>query len=704
MAQAATHAETDDSTQFGNELREDMLRDFLPGYKPAGYAEKADTLDRRYVLQMNAPLREFDGQAAKAYMARDEMAPDQQLVAIVCSNALPHRPRAVRVLKSSTHTNLPIVVGAGVADLPNGEQRYVIIYERPRGKSLTQILAEQQKPLPEGFIVEHILSPLVSAIRHCEERGFSIGRINPDNIFYAERLCLGDFLSEPCGYSQLFTYEPAERMQAHPAGKGEGSSAHDYYALGILLAWLKIGPGLFQDWPQEEMVSRLLREGAYIGLIGSRDLPDGVNDFLRGTLNDNKYERWGFSQARAWCNGRRFNLLAPAIPNAASRPFPMEGQEYANFRSLAQGMYRHWEQSALLLREGTLTKWIELSAKRKPLADSIIKAVSSLGGSTARSERQNNELVARCLTLIDPSAPLRLKQFAAHVDGLGPMIAEAFRSENQSLIQHGAEIIEQGLANIWADMQRRMRDEALAAEMSTALWNIDRERMLLRSNAFGFGMERCLYDLNPELPCQSRLLAGMHVTTLPQLLIALDRLSPKLAGGSDPVDRHIAAFIASKLSLTREIKGVEFKGMPELANHKTLAALAMLQHAQEKGGPNRLPGLAAWVVAGLSSVVDHFHSRSFRKQLAKGLAQIAPGGNLAMISEFLLQKEYFTQDNSGFELAVRQYHQMAYEMERLRDPRVQRMETANVGHNIARIISYVIFFTTLLFVLMPRFI
>ena len=43
------------------------------------------------------------------------------------------------------------------------------------------------------------------------------------------------------------------------------------------------------------------------------------------------------------------------------------------------------------------------------------------------------------------------------------------------------------------------------------------------------------------------MLAPWHVSTLPNLLRRLDRLAPAMARNEDPLDPHIASFMANRL-------------------------------------------------------------------------------------------------------------------------------------------------------------
>ncbi len=131
------------------------------------------------------------------------------------------------------------------------EERFVIFYERPQGKKLSELLAQNQHPMNLQFLCDRIIAPLAAAINQFGELDITHGAINPDNIYFDDIAVLGPCVSEPCGYSQPFYCEPLERMQALPAAKGEGSTGQDYYALAITVLHAMHGSSHFAHFTPE---------------------------------------------------------------------------------------------------------------------------------------------------------------------------------------------------------------------------------------------------------------------------------------------------------------------------------------------------------------------------------------------------------------------------------------------------------------------
>ncbi len=672
-----------------NELRDGLIKELMQ-IPATAHAATPDRVNKQFIIRTDSPIPELSTTLARAFVAADEKDPSRNLYALVCDSHMPIRNRVIKALSGVSVPYITTMVTNGITQVSGfSGRRMVIIYERPRGKTLSSIFAERgYKAFPENFIIERIMAPLGAAVNHCAEMGFSHGRINPDNIFFGETVTLGECASEPCGYSQPYFYEPPERAQAHLAGKGEGLPAQDFFAMGVLGAYLRVGPRLFDASKTCELhIYRMLREGSYQGLTQNIDFSDAMTDLLRGTLNDKVNERWTWQQMKLWTDGRRFNMLPPNVPAMGTRPFYIDKNEYMNIRDLAQGLFDYWDITHRLLREGSVIRWVDLSARRKDIAELLRKSVSSMGGAMGQHAHQNDELVARSISIIDPEAPLSMKGIRMRVDGVGPMIAEGMRNGVQHHVQHVVETIEQGLANIWADMHRR-RDEELSSEMNNAIWMLDRMRMTLRRNTLGFGLERVLYDLTPDLPCQSPLLGDNCVLTLKDLLLTLDRLASEKVRDNSPLDRHIAAFISSKLNLAREVWLSDGGGDHSLGQHPGFVALKLFEQAQESAGRTVVPALTLWTCIETLEAIEKFHSRSLREQLESGLRKLSSSGQFRPLEEFINQKIFLEMDNSGFKQALMRHRTINHEIMVLRDKRINRRRAANSGYAFAKNIAY----------------
>lgn len=701
VATAAARPPAPEARRYSKEYedhREALLRTLSQLPAPAG--SPSNMIGGHFRILTQSPLPELDTTLARAFAAQDEHDPARSLYALVCSPQMPVRGNVVKALTGIAVPHLVTLHASGLAEISGlAGHRYVLVYDRPQGKNLVTLLEERQRPFPESFIMEHVVGPLASVIQALSEHGLSHGRINPHSIYFSDTVTLGECAAEPCGYSQHYQFEPPDRAQAHPAGKGESTPAQDYFSLGVLAVYLRLGDRLFEPAPtHDEHILRLLRHGSYYALTHNIEFSDAMTDLLRGTLNDRPEERWTWQQFRPWATGRRYNMLPPAQPPQSTRPFVIEQAEYSGPRDLAHGLTMHWEYTLRVLRDGNLIRWLDMSARRKDLGELLRRTTASLSDRSARSSHQNDELIARTLTMLDPQAPLTMRESRAHIAGIGGLLAEGYRSGQPQHVQRGLEMIEQGLPTVWADLYKR-REEVLPGAVTDMLWLLDRMRMVVRMPGYGFGIERVLYDLNPELACQSPLLGGHHTATLKDLLLILDGAAADTARSDPPIDRHIAGFVASRLSLTREPTLSEYANTPRLAQHRAFIALRLLEQAQDACGKPRVPRLTAWLSIALLEAVEEFHSKTARRQLQAGLTQLADNGLVGALTAFINQRAFSQSDMAGYREAIENHYQMTQEIARLRDRRHLSRTAAIGGYAVAKYIAHVALLLAALFVL-----
>jgi hypothetical protein len=229
-----------------------------------------------------------------------------------------------------------------------------------------------------------------------------------------------------------------------------------------------------------------------------------------------------------------------------------------------------------------------------------------------------------------------------------------------------AEIILNDFPNIWLAAQPEKRPELLAAVQAA-----DKARERLANPGLGFGLERVLYDMNPTLPCLSPPLRARFVTSIRQLLEAIDRRA--LAGaGSVLMDRHIAAFILARDRATspQMLKLCDAGD----ATQKNLALLTLYSELQHRHGPEALKGMASLLQALAEGTVRRFKSRARREKIAGELKAAAASGRLAAMLRLVDDPATLALDAQEFSAA-----QLLY---RTTEAEVTRLTLTAQGHKI----------------------
>lgn len=644
----------------------------------------ADRLNDRYGIHTGQPLPAFSYGNVRAYAATDDKNADAVLYAAVCDPAHPYRYRALQMLETFEHPHLVRVVDHGVANISVlGEYRYVIIFEKPEGRPLSAILGEGRH-YDERSFTERILKPVAAVISAFEEMGINHCRIVPENIFVGEKVILGECISEPAGFSKNFFYEPIERLLAMPQGVGGGTIKTDIYGIGILSVEALFSFDRVRETSKEIYAGHILNLGTYHTLTQGKSFSDGFADLLIGTLNDNYEERWSCSQLNVWLGGKHFNLLKPTPPRDASRPFEFDGESFFSPRALAHCLFSKWEVARNSVRGAKIDRWIEQALHKREMAEMARRILSGSGGHDPANPGKGNEVLARLIAVLDPPGPIRLEHISFSLSGLGQLIADATRGKKQQELTLIRSIVMSDLLSFWTEIQAAAPSE----EAGNMLWQIQKSRRFLMNKSMGFGMERIMYDLNPHLSCMSADMVRYHVSSLPDMLYALDAVAAgKAAADTGFADRHLAAFLASHAAIVKEVGIRDMQHHMSLLQNPEITVMMILSMAQEKTGIKQLRGLSYWAAIRMLHLVKNVHSARTRKTVCRDIAAVAEQGHVGYVLQALLNMQVLNGDAAGFEKARQTFQANRARINELQNPKKTRKKAADKAYAIASVAS-----------------
>lgn len=670
-----------------NPVKPEDLQAFLRTYRPPlALQRERDMISGRYRIITNDPLNDLSTSMAKAFSAQDSENAGARLYALVFNlDAMP-RKKHITALKDFRHPNLVSVIDEGTSEISiYSESRYVVILERPNGQPLSELLASTQKnPVSDGTLINYLIRPFTEILKAMSSMGISHGRINLNNVYLSgSSIQLGECISEPAGYSQDFLFESLDRLLSSPHGKNEFAIEADCYALGVLALHLLIGYQPYARVSFEDFLNSILAKGSYHTLVVEWDVSENLQDLFRALLNDAKRDRCAPEHIENWLAGRRFNLILPAVAQETNRGFEFAGRSYFNRKALAHALYMHWAEGRDLLFDTRLVRWLETSLHKKDLAEAVSRICSNNMGDTAKAEKHNNELLARIIFTLDPSGPIRYRNVSFFPEGVGAMLAHAYFSGDNDNLNAVAQVIDTDLLAQWIEQHKVGTDYTYFAPRLLKIRNF------LRTRAPGFGIERCLYDLHPALICQSPLVKRFAPGSLKELLICLDTAAATAkAAETDFMDTHIAAYVASKLDIAKELRIHELDGIAELAANPRLVSIKILARAQSPAGNPSLQGLTHWIALRLFAMLDYIHRRNARSQAQHELRKAAESGAVSSIAATLLNPDVFINDFHGFKKAATAYTFRKYQIAKLKDPRERTKHARMVGRGLAQTLAY----------------
>jgi hypothetical protein len=616
----------------------------------------SSTLADRYSVAFDEPLPDFDAPGAKAFVVRETQGAPRDLFARVLEPGTIPRKDVMAPLRAHRDVQVMRPVEWGVIGCPPRKRNvFATIFERPAGGPLVPLGATGFAPVPVTELTSRILVPAAMALAQLGRRGITHGAVRPDNLFAAgtssNHIIVGECVTSTPGSGQPAAFVTIEQAMTPPLARGPGLIADDMYALGATALALAMGRVPMADLSIEEIVQAKLSRGSFIALLGGERVPFGLREVLRGLLADSPKERWGIVQIEQWLGGGMNKAMHDTSDSRMDRPVVFRGKERWSFRELAHCFGQDWRAASTTALDEGFSKWVGRGLGDADLAEDLKKTLKAARIEAAGKAGPDAKLVAQICSILDPNGPMRYRSVVGMPTGLGPLLATAMRDGARDQVNDVCDVLAKGIAIDWVTWHA----EGTSSDLAVALKPYKELQQLLRHSGPGYGVERCLYELNPNLPCQSVAVEPYYVESIGDLLPTLETIVARTGKLPALFDRHFAAFIANraKRNLDRE-----FQAMEEARGDALLVKLGMLRlfaWLQSEYGPANLPQLASWLADDLKDAADRFASKTNRAEARRRLLAAAPQGDLGAIYDAVCDKAFMASDEQGKRAAIQEF-------------------------------------------------
>jgi hypothetical protein len=651
-------------------------------------------LKDRYEIAHEPLPEKFGAPGTITYGVHDRLNADRAVFALMCDPELPPRADALEKLKDCPSRALLRLLDYGVVPWPeSGDHRCILIYEWPEGTKLVPSMDREFEPMPEADIIKRVIAPVAGLLDNFADMDMTHGTINPTNMFTsidgASQIIVGENASASPWYHQPAAFLPINLTQAMPAGRGAGSIADDIYALGVSVLMLILGKDPAAGRTNMELLQSKIEHGSFITLAGRTRVPALLREPLRGMLEDRLDRRWQISDLHTWISERRLKSYHHGQIERAQRAFAFNGKSFHQPRALAQELVSNWESIKLAEKGHEVLTWARRGLCDDVVGDVVLNAMENSDRTAASNGSVNPAFVARLAMALDHKAPVRYRHIAAHPDAFGALLAAKF-TETDS-VRDITEAIVEDLPGFCLRIQDG--DESKNNKMVSKFGRLMR---VLKNTQIGFGVERCLYEMNPYQYCRSPLIARQKIMQIGDLLPALERVSGEQHKGP-PFDQHIAAFIATHLN-------VELQSMLTLASdardpeRAALGMLGVLATLQAQVDRKPYPGVARWLAKYLKPTVESFRHKMWREKVESELPNLVGRGDITSLYIYLANGEIRQRDRNGYTAAVAEFAKLTAEKSflnsyGLNDPtRVQEY-----GHQLAAGLAGLVSFIAMAF-------
>ncbi|USG62717.1 hypothetical protein NBZ79_06970 [Sneathiella marina] len=600
--------------------------------EPQGNApiEVGPQLDGRYQIDLSARLDFLDKGQNQAYKAIDVKNPTVELFAMISNPFVPYRLDYAEAMKVSHIPGITEFLAHGPVRFGDMDIRYVFVFKMPVGGL---VFNRSDGPMDERVILNKIVPQLIEALKALEKLNIPHRGIRADNLFYEDiaqsNVVLGESITTPAGSDQIAVYEPIESANAHAFGRGAGNISSDIYAMGVLIVHLLSGRLPQDNVSLEQIFVSKLEMGSYALLTSDLSLSSRMQLLLKGLLHDDPARRWDMEQFSKW----REIMHDRAKVGAGDRQVPgaifVAGHEYDSPKLLANALAGVPKEACELLKSGKLENWVKNSLRDNDTAERLAEIQFSSRNNSRGQSKTELTATAQIATLLSPTCAIRYRDLAFSKDGLPSLLAFAFQSDDATMKASIGELLESGvlvelLAEGIGEQGPRRTGALLLSKMADCM------EYMKSKDRFGFGLERCFYELNPTAACLSPSLLGSHVTTMSQFMKVVEKKLTTPGNQVNPFDRHCAAFIAAKASG----QGKSFRqialGKPGSIEHSA-GLLNMFGRLQNVYHPGPLPGFCIWADSQLKPLIANLKSELRREFVMKRFEVGRKSGNIGTI-------------------------------------------------------------------------
>jgi hypothetical protein len=587
----------------------------------------------------------LSGKTVTAYRAFDRRMPTEGFVAQICSGDAVPRLETMAALRGFGRGGMLVLKEFGPVDWPGGRQRLAIVYSAPSGGRFT--LQTAHKPWQ---VVDALLRPAAAALAEIHGHGAVHRAIRPDNLFLRDggvtALTLGPCVASPPGSDQPDIYEPLEGAIADPTGRGTGGPKHDMFALGMTALAMLLGRQPGADLDRDDLMIRRLELGSLPAVAPLHTLPREIVDALHGLTADDESERWTLADLQKWLSAGRPDQPRLPEPHRPIPPYTIGGKQVRSARSLAYMLGRNWTEAVRHLAGDDLHRWVHDHAPER-MAPALLDQAMGDREPDAEVADMDALTVSRAITALDAEGPIRYRGLAADPGGLGPFLFDAAATPEKRAAATG--MLRYTLAQKVMDrrLSARRPDRRRATRQAI---NYERLRRWVLSQQPWEGYDRCLYDLNINLPCLSPMTGGRWVASVAELISALDQAASSGRIAEPVLDSHVAAYIAARFDASGDALLTLMKPK-DADDDATLGAIRLFAELQQSFGGAPLPGIALWCAKLARRVAEGFRHRPTRQVMIEAIDRALPAGNVASILKAVDTPGLKTRDSRAFALA-----------------------------------------------------
>lgn len=656
-------------------------------------SETEDIISDKYLLHLSNPIESLNNDFVNYYLVTD-IDDHAEYFGIVFQRGFVPNYELINNLKNIHQASIIDVVSCGITRLSSNKSAVfaVVVKKYDPDANLMKHL-QQGGSISKHMLQEDIIPGVTQAIALCEKYDTALGNICLENVLLNDdgSVVMREPFIHPSNFYQEPVYLTPELARCIPSARGS-VVAEDIFALGVLIIAASAGelPTAHYDSHNDFLIAQR-DHGSYKIITRGMRFTESWKMLMQGVLSDNAAVRWKTRHIFEWCVGNLQNVPKKPVTLKQSAYITFNGHNYITLESLVSAFCYDWDQALSFIGETKFHRWLSnlnLSDEIQQQIELLCATVSNDAiKSTYHSQTsfdERNRVLSRLLMLLGSGYVLHTKSASYSLHNFGQFIALNMQPDTRVSLQIVLNHLITDVDFLKAIFKIRCSDAVVQDLLPIIVANYKDDR-----NAIS-GIERLLYELCPDIPCQSSLIVHNSVYNIPTLLVELDSIC-HLNPDNLNLDHHIVAFIASKANVKPDADIKLLTKFPHITDDPMMLGLPILCIANREAPEIEIDHLVHAISTKLIELIsDNIHNQKLQKNMIRQLLDEGERGDLNGMLAIISDTELFEKDHTGYQKALDKIKKLNTEINQVSQMNMIYSRGVFVGQKFTVLLSYIL--------------
>lgn len=657
-----------------------------------------DMVSDVYKIHLNEEILDLSNEFCKYYYATN-LETEDEYFALVFSNDFLQDYHRLATLSQNHIPHLNQVISYSIVYISStkSEQLVAIVDQYDSADNLAQYIANGHALSTKA--IEEFVANIAQTITSLENAGIYGCNINPKNILMQNGhfLAIREFIDSYPHFHQNNQHLAPEIVECEKAGRLMLTAKADVYALGVTIFEAFSHKSIWNDHKSNDDYNYSRFENTtYKYLLTGIRLQEKLRIFFKYTLHDEANIRWSPEQLLEWLAGKITKSSHDSIADNKNT-IALGEINYSSRKSLAYGLFKNWNEATRFIKDAKLFKWVSretISADALEEIKAIVEKKTDSPFVAANTSGSQSKL-SKILSLLDPNGPIRLEDIAFSAASIPILVHYLITHNRRDAVEKIIKLIKD---EAWA-LYNKNHDAAgyLKSSLTDHYMKI---ASYVQFSSVTKGLDRFNYSLNHKLHCYSTVFKNKHVTTLHELIDAMESIAEKSPTRLN-IDKNVIAFISAKLDLFDEIKPAILQNFPKFSEHHSVRTLSVLYILEKNVKGMKIPSTVAVISNQLKEMFEEsIHNIEFRQKLSDQLSQVAKEESVKNIIQLLYDQQPFVNDYNGYYEACKKTKVIEQQIKALHNEDSVFSTALLLGQKMTVLISYVLCFIVTIAVLL----